>query len=360
MTRKEFIAASAAFAAAPAFAKASAGKPAFARNPEGIRGVLLHMGMNMWGEWRAPDEPKIEGKRYTHDEIFFSEDIWRRTIDHAVKRRFNMVVMDLGEFVVYPSHPELAVKGSWSPDKMRAEVRRLKALGLEPIPKLNFSATHDQWLKQYHRMVSTEPYYRVCFDVIKDVCEIFETPRFLHIGFDEEQMEWQRKSAHVTCRQNELWWHSLYKFIGAVESHGVRPWMFSDYGWSHPEFIKKCPKSVLQCPGYYNEDVQGYVIEKMKKGYQPRLKIFIDLTRAGFDIVALPTNWVSPKLRASGRTENSDNAAEMVKFCRANVVPERLKGYLMAPWLECKTESSFRLNCAGMDQLADALDGTGA
>ena len=55
-----------------------------------IRGVLLHMGMNMWGEWLAPGEPKVEGKRYTRDEIYFSEDIWNRTIDHAKKRNFNM------------------------------------------------------------------------------------------------------------------------------------------------------------------------------------------------------------------------------------------------------------------------------
>ena len=40
-----------------------------------------------------------------------------------------MVVMDLGEFLEYPSHPELAVKGSWSADRMRAEVKRLRAMG---------------------------------------------------------------------------------------------------------------------------------------------------------------------------------------------------------------------------------------
>ena len=346
MTRKKLLGCAVAFAAMPAFAK----------TPEEIRAVLLHMGMNMWGEWRAPDETKVEGKRYTRDEIYFSEDIWKRTIDHAKKRKYNMVVMDLGEFVKYPSHPELAVKGSWSADRMRDEVRRLRGMGLEPIPKLNFSATHDQWLKQYHRMLATEPYYRVCFDVIRDVCEIFETPRFLHIGFDEEQMEWQKKSAIVNCRQNELWWHSLYKFVDVVEKQGVRPWMFSDYGWSHPDFVKKCPKGVLQCPGYYNEDVQGYVIEKMKPCYQPRLKIFIELGKAGFDIVALPTNWVSEKLKASGRKDNADNSAEIVKFCRANVAPERLKGYLMASWMDCKNEYTFKLNCAGMDQLADAME----
>jgi hypothetical protein len=45
--------------------------------------------------------------------------------------------------MVYPSHPELAVKGSWSPEKMKSELARLRALGLEPIPKRNFSASHD-------------------------------------------------------------------------------------------------------------------------------------------------------------------------------------------------------------------------
>ena len=353
MNRREFMKASVAFAAG---GRTLPGGVQLVAPANQIRGVLLHMGMNMWGEWLAPGEPKVEGKRYTRDEIYFSEDIWNRTIDHAKKRNFNMVVMDLGEFVKYPSHPELAVKGSWSPDRMRAEVRRLRNMGLEPIPKLNFSATHDQWLKHYHRMVSTDLYYRVCFDVIKDVCEIFETPRFMHIGFDEEQLEYQWESVHVTCRQHELWWHALYKFIDAVERQGVRPWMFSGYGWNHPDFVKKCPKSVLQCPGYYNEDVQGYVIEKMKPCYQPRLRMFIDLDKAGFDMVALPTNWVSKKLRASGRTENSDNSKEIVKFCRANVSPEHLKGYVMASWMDCKNEWALRLNCAGIDQLADAID----
>ena len=76
MTRKEFVVGMGALAAVPAFAK----------KPSEIRAVLLHMGMNMWGEWRAPGEPEIAGKRYTRDEIYFSEDVWKRTIDHAQKR----------------------------------------------------------------------------------------------------------------------------------------------------------------------------------------------------------------------------------------------------------------------------------
>ena len=346
MTRKEFLGGAAAFAAI---------KPSFAAKPSENRAVLLHMGMNMWGEWRAPGEPKVEGKRYTRDEIYFSEDIWKRTIDHAKKRGFNMVVMDLGEFLEYPSHPELAVKGSWSADRMRAEVRRLRSMGLEPIPKLNFSATHHMWLKEYSRMLSTKPYYKVCADVIKDVAEIFEAPRFFHLGFDEEKVENQRKRLVVCVRQNELWWHDLLWFVMGVERLGSRAWIFSDYGWHHPEFIEKCPKSVLQSNWYYNEDAVGYDIDKMTDWFKPKLRLFADLDKAGFDQVPCPSNWRSSKLKASGRNDNSDCAGEVVKYCRANIAPERLKGFMMASWTDCKGEGAFKFNCAGMDQLAAAM-----
>ena len=94
------------------------------------------------------------------------------------------MLMDLAEQVLYPSHPELAVKGTWSPEKLRKELDRLRGLGLEPIPKLNFSTCHDFWLKDYSRMISTPEYYRVCADVIKDVCEMFDKPRLFHLGWE--------------------------------------------------------------------------------------------------------------------------------------------------------------------------------
>ena len=345
MNRRDFIAAGAAFASTPAFAK----------KPDEIRAVLLHMGMNMWGEWVAPGEPKIEGKRYTRDEIYFSEDIWKRTVDHANKRGFNMAVMDLGEFVKYPSRPELAVKGSWSAERMHAEVKRLKAMGIEPIPKMNFSATHHMWLKEYSRMVSTRPYYQVCSDIIRDVVGIFDHPRFIHLGFDEETPNNQRKRAFVIARQEELWWHDLRWFVKEVEKHGARAWIFSDYGWHHDGFVEKCPKSVLQSNWYYNEDAQGYDIDKMKDWFKPKLRLFADLDKAGFDQVPCPSNWVSPKLKESGRKDNADCAGEVVKFCRANISSAHLKGFMMASWTDCKGEGCFRFNCAGMDQLADAM-----
>ena len=135
LTRKAFLAGAAACAAAPAFAK----------NPDEIRSVLLHWGLNMWGESLPPDikGPLTHG-RLCNDKVKFSDTAWNLLVDDMVAKKMNMVIIDLGEFPVYPSHPELALPGSRSPDWIRGEVRRLKSLGLEPIPKLNFSAAQSR------------------------------------------------------------------------------------------------------------------------------------------------------------------------------------------------------------------------
>ena len=131
--------------------------------------------------------------------------------------------------------------------------------------------------------------------------------------------------------------------------------MFSDYGWFHPGYAEKCPKSILQSNWYYNEDMQGYDLEKMDARYQPKLRLFAELERAGFDQVPCVSNWVSDKQKRSGKTDNADCAAEVVRHCRKVVSPERLKGFLMASWTDCASEAACRFNCTGIDQLANAL-----
>ena len=84
----------------------------------------------------------------------------------------NMVVIDLGDGIEYESHPEIAVKNAWKP-KSKNRAGKMRKLGIEPIPKLNFATTHDIWLKDYSRMVSTDIYYNVCKDLIEEVSLLF-------------------------------------------------------------------------------------------------------------------------------------------------------------------------------------------
>ena len=263
-----------------------------------------------------------------------------------------MVVVDLGEFPVYPSHPELALPGSRSADWIRGEVRRLRELGIEPIPKLNFSTAHDAWLGEYGRMVTTRPYYQVCRDIIRDAAEMFGHPRFLHIGYDEERASHQKG---VQCvRTDEVWWHDFLFFVKTVEDAGMRPWMWSDYGWHHGDFVEKCLKSVLQSNWYYDEKMEGFDLAAMKPDAEsrPYLELYAKLDRAGFDQVPCASNWCSEYRRRRGAS-NDGCMKGLARFCRASISPERLKGFMIATWAPCwPAGTSGRAEFEGIDLVA--------
>ena len=204
-----------------------------------IWGGLFHMGVNMWsdqpvdswGPYKGEDLELVCQKNH----LRFNEDVWRHITAHMAEAGMNLVVIDLGEALKYASHPELSVEGSWEIDRFRAELARLRKMGLEPIPKLNFSTAHDAWLQEYGHMVSTPTYYKVCADLVREVVDIFDKPRFFHIGYDEETAGHQRKYAYSIVRQGELWWNDFLFFVKTVEATGSRPWIWSDFYWHHPK-----------------------------------------------------------------------------------------------------------------------------
>lgn len=314
-TRRDFVArGSLAMAAAAGAGRVTAQQAA----PSMMWGALLHMGVNSWSDVPVNSWGPFKGEQLKlvcqADHLRFDEAVWQVLTARMQKAGMNLVVIDLAEALQYESHPELAAKGAWSIERFRKELARLRAMGLEPIPKLNFSAAHDTWLKEYGRQVSTPAYYKVCADLIREVCAIFDRPRFFHLGYDEETAGHQAKYSIAIIRQGELWWHDFMFFVKEVEKQGVRPWIWSDYYWNHPEeFLNRMPKSVLQSNWYY-----GATFEPEKQKY---VKTYLDLDKAGFEQVPAGSNW-----------SNDVNFKGTVDFCRKNLASERLKGFLMAPW----------------------------
>jgi hypothetical protein len=122
--------------------------------------------------------PKDEGKDSVYRPYLrFDQSLWDDLLKKMQQAGMNLLVIDLGDGVKYQGHPEIAVKGAWSTHELRGELKRMRAMGLEPIPKLNFSATHDAWLGKYARCVSTDTYYTVCLDLIAEVNRLFDRPR---------------------------------------------------------------------------------------------------------------------------------------------------------------------------------------
>lgn len=353
MNRREFIGTLGTTAALAAL-------PAFARKPEELRTMLFHWGLNMWGE-SLPDGVKALSKgRRCNDRVKFSDTLWNELVDRMVAKKLNAVLIDLGEFPIYPSHPELALPGSRPAEWVQAEVRRLKSLGIEAIPKLNFSAGHDAWLGEYSRMLTTRKYYEVCHDVIRDTWEMFDHPRFLHIGYDEERPRFQH--GYICVRENELWWHDLLKLVKECEALQMRPWMWSDYGWykEHADFLTKCPKCIIHSNFYYDDWIQGFDLKTLEKLQDENglpykcLKFFIELDEAGFDQIPCSSNSLSRE-RRQAKIKNEESMGKLVKFCREHISDERTLGFLMAPWENCCDPGYGRtLNLEGIDQLAAA------
>ena len=288
---------------------------------------LMHLSDNMWADPGATVHPT--SAQY-HSELSVDEKVWKETIDYLPMQGINTVLIDIGDAIQYESHPEISIKGAWSKDKFKKELDRMRAMGLTPLPKLNFSAGHDIWLGVYSRMVSTPQYYQVCKDIILEIIELFDTPEYFHLGLDEETYGYQSTLAYCCIRHGDLWWHDAYYLFDICEKAGVRPWVWSDYCWHHPEtFLEKMPKSVLQSNWWYNK------IRKNPDGsYQAvQYGTYRVLEEAGFDQVPC----------CSTIEGYHSSAYATMQMGREEIAPERLIGYMTAPWCNPRKHDGLEL-----------------
>ena len=322
-------------------------KPAFAWS------FLAHFGMNMWGDlprqnarnglikkWLTDGEfALLDADEYMkYDRVRFDETVWRELTERLKLDGCNQIVIDVGEFLKYPSHPELAVKGSWEPERLAAEVQRLNGMGFEVVPKLNFSCCHHAWLGPYARMVSTPRYYEVCSDLIRDALEVFKGTRFFHLGLDEEQIpSYQKHSSLLVIRQGDLWWHDVLWLVKEVERHGVRAWMWHDFIRKNKidDFAKRMPRTVVQSPWTYQ--IPG------SESYKGQLWTFKALAKAGYDTVPCSSHCYG----------GCDGFIEVGKWCRENMDPRHFVGYQMAPWMQT-AKAYRRLLLKGSELMAEA------
>lgn len=284
---------------------------------EKIWASLLHLSFNMWEEYISPHRP-FRGFR---PDLELSESLWNDAIRKMADEGINMVVIDLGDAVRYESHPEIAVNNAWTTSRLKTELDKMRKLGLEPIPKMNFSAGHDTWMGKYSRMVSTEKYYQVCSNLISEVCSLFDKPRFFHLGLDEETYSHQSHQNYIVVRQNDVWWKDFYFLVDEVEKQGGRAWIWPDYMlWNNPEqFFKKMPKSVVQGNWYYGEN---FNLDQLSERSRLYVQAYLDLDVHGYD--QIPTG--------SYHAENEKSIMNTVKFCSENINESRLLGFLQSFW----------------------------
>lgn len=124
-----------------------------------IWGYLMHLSYNMWHDRDIIDCPDYNAFHTTSiakPYLRFDAKLWNVLLNKINEAGINMVVLDLGDAVKYKSHPEIAVKNAWSVSRLKEELKKIRKLGIEPIPKFNFSSCHDIWLGKYSRCLSTD------------------------------------------------------------------------------------------------------------------------------------------------------------------------------------------------------------
>lgn len=260
------------------------------------------------------------------------EKAYRDVVDRMVEAGVNTLVLATHDGVRLPSHPEIARADAWSPDKLAAEVTRLKGLGITAIPKCNFSMAHAGWIGTWKRKTSTPEFYRFCADVVRDVAEIFGKPPLFHLGMDEEgDSSCQRNCDFVVVRDPELFWHDVRFLCDEVKKAGARPWIWGDEAWFRRDaFYSHFTKDILVSNWFYGRTFNP---ENRERGYEvPRMKSYAEFDAHGFDQVPCGTVWVPDYMQKAHCRANDVNFPLTVAHARRVVSPERLKGFLMTVW----------------------------
>ncbi len=282
------------------------------------------------------------------EQLLFDDRVWEAVVAEATQSGINTIVFDLLDGISYGSHPEIAMKGAWSRQRMRHEIKRLKELGIQAIPKLNFSTIHDNWLCEYGRMVSTPTYYHVCRDLINEVAELFDHPRYIHLGMDEEDAKHASYTDLAVYRQGDLLWHDLQFYFDCVRDVGSIPWIWADPCFDYPEEFRKRIKAgdLVLSPWMYNainpkhltpiSSLQAYIVYYAQEPYASMNLKYVedDPFIVKFMKQALPCvndgYTVVPCVSTVNRC--CYNAVDMLSYFKENADPERVIGFITSPW----------------------------
>ncbi|ACQ81221.1 hypothetical protein Bcav_2976 [Beutenbergia cavernae DSM 12333] len=313
---------------------------------------LIHLGYNLNLDREDVHEDALAARNAPADYFRWKpyaridDGVWNAVVDATAAAGLNSLVIAPADGVVYDSHPEIATPGAWSVSRLREELARLRELGIEPQPKLNFGAGHDVWMGEYSRMVSSRTYYEVVGDLIEEVADIFGTPDLFHIGMDEETYEHQALLDLVVIRQGELWWHDLELIADKVRATGARPWMWADAAWRKAgEYFDRMSTDVVQSNWYYNNVFTGDESGRPKvvdHAENTAYLTYLDLDERGFDQIPTASTFYE-----------EENLLATVRFAKERLTHDKVLGFLHSTWLPL-LPAHLDVHLAAIAELAQA------
>lgn len=289
-----------------------------------IWAILLHLGTNSWRKkGHTSINKKDEEDSIFREELYCDDETWRKVTDFLPSCGINTLLIDVADGVQYERHPEITIKGAWSREKLKAELARLREMGITPIPKCNFSCGHNAWMKDYAYMVGTEAYDRFCKDIVEELIELFDVPEFIHLGLEEEDVVSQQSHPIAIIRSPGKKAEDAETLFEVCRAHGVRPWIWCDPGTvkafgGDEAFQAAIGKDVLISAWYY-----GRIRERPDvREISPAADLYCKLAEWGYEQVPTGSTW-------SWHLNNKDT----MRFCKNNVDPKSIRGYMTAPWI---------------------------
>jgi hypothetical protein len=235
---------------------------------------------------------------------------------------FDSVIADCADGLKYESHPELKRKYS-SPKSLVADFAAETAgLGMDIIPKLNFSKSgrnkHDMWMAPHSDLtdwtgsIDTGVYWTVAEDLINELTDLFRPKHFFHIGMDEDHYRSVNQYAETIIRLD-----------GMIKKRGLRTMVWNDSCYCDPaspnkHHAEKCEAAEAFLPG----DITHVLWEYSR----PRAKALRRLKQRGFKV------WAAPGA-------NPRN----IEAWKACLSEERGDGILMTNWIKCSKTNEAEL-----------------
>jgi len=192
----------------------------------------------------------------------------------------------------FPSRPELATPGAFTPDEMREFVDLAGRLGIAVLPEIEclghtaLVTAHPRYRRlgeqppagaHFNSICPSHPETRALIaDLLRDTAEIFPH-EVIHVGLDEVQFgkcprcrlrfgsgapDWRRFAAHAA------WVHA------EVRKLGRRPAMWADHLVAEPRIMRSFRRDVLMFNWQYVPEYEA-----------PKARLLLD---AGFETVACP------------------------------------------------------------------------
>lgn len=234
--------------------------------PLRYRGVLLHLSHY--------DPSWVPLKRR---EESFDLATGLQALEAMRQAHMNLLVLDVEDGVRYKKHPELARHYSVPMAHLKALCAAAHGLGMEVVPKLNFSKSernvHDEWMRPHTDSVNWKnrltDWWRVAEDAIGELVRACKPRRFFHLGMDEDHS--RSLSQYVA---------DIKRLRSILKGHGLRAVIWNDSCYEDRDVIAQVhadksraaeallPKDIVQIPWDYDLAHPAIVRRLVRQGFE--------------------------------------------------------------------------------------------